>query len=200
GATSNTPPGPAAAPPATASTPTETSKNATRNYELDRTLQHTRQPPGRVNRVSVAVLVDNVPRAGANGKMADQALSAAELTRVEALVKQAVGFDAERGDTVSVMNAPFVREVTPVAGPKGWELPQVQDALRLLLGAIVVLALVFGVLRPALRSITGQTKPKDDELEPHTADVQLVDDGEGLPAIGSERLHAAGHEPLALPV
>jgi flagellar M-ring protein FliF len=200
GATSNTPPGPAAAPPATASTPTETSKNATRNYELDRTLQHTRQPPGRVNRVSVAVLVDHVPRAGANGKMADQALSAAELTRVEALVKQAVGFDAERGDTVSVMNAPFVREVTPVEGPKWWELPQVQDALRLLLGAIVVLALVFGVLRPALRSITGQTKPKDDELEPHSADVQLVDDGEGLPAIGSERLHAAGHEPLALPV
>jgi flagellar M-ring protein FliF len=132
--------------------------------------------------------------------MTDQALSAAELTRVEALVKQAVGFDAERGDTVSVMNAPFVREVTPVEGPKWWELPQVQDALRLLLGAIVVLALVFGVLRPALRSITGQTKPKDDALEPHSADVQLVDDGEGLPAIGSERLHAAGHEPLALPV
>jgi len=199
GAASNTPPGPAAA-PATAQAPTESSKNATRNYELDRTLQHTRQPAGRIKRVSVAVLVDNVPRAGANGKMADQALSAAELTRVEALVKQAVGFDAERGDTVSVMNAPFVREVTPIEGPKWWELPQVQDALRLLLGAIVVLALVLGVLRPALRSITGQNKAKEEELEPHTADVQLVDDGEGLPALGSERLNAAGHEPLALPV
>ncbi len=200
GAASNTPPGPAAA-PATAAAPTETSKNATRNYELDRTLQHTRQPAGRIKRVSVAVLVDNVPRAGANGKMADQALSAAELTRVEALVKQAVGFDAERGDTVSVMNAPFVREVTPVEGPKWWELPQVQDGLRLLLGAIVVLALVFGVLRPALRSITGQPKKAgDDGLEPHRADVQLVDDGEGLPALGSERLSAAGHETLALPV
>ena len=200
GAASNTPPGPAAA-PATAAAPTETSKNATRNYELDRTLQHTRQPAGRIKRVSVAVLVDNVPRAGANGKTTEQALSAAELTRVEALVKQAVGFDAERGDTVSVMNAPFVREVAPVEGPKWWELPQVQDALRLLLGAIVVLALVFGVLRPALRSITGQNKKDSDEaLEPHSADVQLVDDGEGLPALGSERLSAAGHETLALPV
>lgn len=201
GAASNTPPGPAAAAPATAAAPIETSKNATRNYELDRTLQHTRQPAGRIKRVSVAVLVDNVPRPGANGKTTEQALSAAELTRVEALVKQAVGFDAERGDTVSVMNAPFVREVIPVEGPKWWELPQVQDGLRLLLGAIVVLALVFGVLRPALRSITGQNrKDKGDVLEPHRADVQLVDDGEGLPALGSERLGVAGHETLALPV
>src|SRR5690606_10448997 len=78
GAASNTPPGPEAV-PANAATPTETSKSATRNYELDRTLQHTRQPAGRVNRVSVAVLVDHVPRAGANGKLSDQPLSAAEL-------------------------------------------------------------------------------------------------------------------------
>ncbi|MGH8040208.1 MAG: flagellar basal-body MS-ring/collar protein FliF [Stenotrophomonas sp.] len=201
GAASNTPPGPAAA-PATAATPTETARNATRNYELDRTLQHSRQPGGRIKRVSVAVLLDNVPRPGANGKTTEQPLSAAELTRVEALVKQAVGFDAERGDTVSVMNAPFVREVTPVEGPKWWELPQVQDGLRLLLGAIVVLALVFGVLRPALRSITGTPKrlTKDDSLEPHSANVQLVDDGEGLPALGADRVNLSGHEPLALPV
>ncbi|MFL9582003.1 flagellar basal-body MS-ring/collar protein FliF [Stenotrophomonas sp. AB1(2024)] len=201
GAASNTPPGPAAA-PATAATPTETSRNATRNFELDRTLQHSRQPGGRIKRVSVAVLLDNVPRPGANGKTTEQPLSAAELTRVEALVKQAVGFDAERGDTVSVMNAPFVREVTPVESPRWWELPQVQDGLRLLLGAIVVLALVFGALRPALRSITGTPRKlgKDDTLEPHSADVQLVDDGEGLPALGSDRVNLSGHEPLALPV
>ncbi|UQY89407.1 flagellar M-ring protein FliF [Stenotrophomonas rhizophila] len=201
GAASNTPPGPAAA-PATAATPTETARNATRNYELDRTLQHSRQPAGRIKRVSVAVLLDNVPRPGANGKTTEQPLSAAELTRVEALVKQAVGFNAERGDTVSVMNAPFVREVNPVEGPKWWELPQVQDGLRLLLGAIVVLALVFGVLRPALRSITGTPKKpgRDDSLEPHSADVQLVDDGEGLPQLGSDRVHLSGQEPLALPV
>ncbi|HCV96316.1 MAG TPA: flagellar M-ring protein FliF, partial [Stenotrophomonas sp.] len=49
--------------------------------------------------------------------------------------------------------------------------------------------------------ITGQNKKAtDEELEPHSADVQLVDDGEGLPALGSERLNAAGHETLALPV
>ncbi|WP_313319384.1 flagellar basal-body MS-ring/collar protein FliF [Stenotrophomonas sp.] len=200
GAASNSPPGPAAA-PTTAATPTETSKNATRNYELDRTLQHTRQPAGRVNRVSVAVLVDHVPRAGANGKTTDQPLSAAELTRVEALVKQAVGFNAERGDTVSVMNAPFVREAMPVETPNWWENPQVRDALRLVLGAIVVLALLFGVLRPALRQIAGPPKALPGALDdPLSADVQVLDDGTQMPALAADRLQLDGTPTLALPV
>jgi flagellar M-ring protein FliF len=200
GAASNTPPGAEAA-PAKAATPSESSKNATRNYELDRTLQHTRQPAGRVKRVSVAVLVDHVPRPGSNGKISDQALSAAELTRVEALVKQAVGFDAARGDTVSVMNAPFVRDATPVEPVKWWEMPQVRDGLRLVLGAIVVLALLFGVLRPALRQIAGPPKalaaPDEDPLR---ADVHLVDNGDGLPGLGNDHLQLGGAAPLALPL
>ncbi len=200
GATSNAPPGQPAPAAATAQAPVETSRNATRNYELDRTLQHTRQPAGRIQRVSVAVLLDNVPRAGTDGRMREQALSAAELTRIEGLVKQAVGFNAERGDTVSVMNAPFVRETTPVEGPDWWELPWVHDALRLLLGAVVVLALLFGVLRPALRSISGHgPKPAQIAQEPLTADVQLVDDEQVLPALERQRATLAAN-PLALPV
>jgi flagellar M-ring protein FliF len=202
GATSNTPPGAAAAPaPTTAAAPTETSKNATRNYELDRTLQHTRQPPGRVQRVSVAVLVDHVPRAGSNGKVSDQPLSAAELTRVEALVKQAVGFNAERGDTVSVMNAPFVREAVPVEAPNWWENPQLRDALRLVLGAVVVLALLFGVLRPALRQIAGPPKAlPDPNNDPLSADVQVLDDGVTMPALAADHLQLDKSSQLALPV
>lgn len=200
GAASNTPPGPEAA-PATAATPTESSKNATRNYELDRTLQHTRQPAGRVKRVSVAVLVDHVPRPGSNGKVSDQALSAAELTRVEALVKQAVGFDAARGDTVSVMNAPFVRDTTPVEQPKWWEIPQVRDGLRLVLGAIVVLALLFGVLRPALRQIAGPPKAlAGPDQDPLSADVHLVEDADGLPGLANDQLQLGAAAPLALPL
>jgi flagellar M-ring protein FliF len=182
GATSNTPPG--APQPAAATTPTETSKSATRNYELDRTLQHTRQPPGRIKRVSVAVLIDHVPRPGAKGKMVEQALSAAELTRIEGLVKQAVGFNAERGDTVSVMNAPFVRNAPEAEDKPGWwEDPRVMNGLRLLLGAAVVLALLFGVLRPALRQIAGPPPAKDkdkDKSEPQNADVSMLDEDDPL--------------------
>ncbi|HEY0333226.1 MAG TPA: flagellar basal-body MS-ring/collar protein FliF [Stenotrophomonas sp.] len=224
GATSNTPPGPAVpgapapaangtapnAPNAQAAapaSPTESAKSATRNYELDRTLQHTRQPAGRIKRVSVAVLVDHVPRPDAKGKVTEQALSAAELTKVEALVKQAVGFDAARGDTVSVMNAPFVHEKLDANdAPKWWEDPRVRDAGRLLLGAIVVLALVFGVLRPALRSITGPAPSRKaaraDREDPRSAEVRLVEDdpdllpglAEDTAQLGQERKHA-----IALP-
>jgi len=210
GATSNTPPGaanpgqpnaPAAAPgangaanaaaaqQASAATPTESAKSATRNYELDRTLQHTRQPAGRIKRVTVAVLVDHVPRPDAKGKVTEQALSAAELTKVESLVKQAVGFDAARGDTVSVMNAPFVRETPDAdAGPKWWEDPRVRDGARLLLGAVIVLALLFGVLRPALRSIAGPApaKKKDEAGVPASADVRLLDDEDLLPTLAED--------------
>ena len=181
GATSNTPPGPnataAAAPNPDA--PVETASSATRNFELDRTLQHTRQPAGRVRRITAAVLVDHVPRAGANGKTVMTPLDAATLTRIEALVKEAVGFDGARGDSVSVMNAPFVREDPAAAEDVPlWENPvlqnpMVRDIARYGLGAIVVLALLFGVLRPAIRQIVNPT-PK--RLKSPSVDVTLVED------------------------
>ena len=181
GATSNTPPGPnataAAAPNPDA--PVETASSATRNFELDRTLQHTRQPAGRVRRITAAVLVDHVPRAGANGKTVMTPLDAATLTRIEALVKEAVGFDGARGDSVSVMNAPFVREDPAAAEDVPlWENPvlqnpMVRDIARYGLGAIVVLALLFGVLRPAIRQIVN---PAPKRLKSPSVDVTLVED------------------------
>lgn len=181
GATSNTPPGPnataAAAPNPDA--PVETASSATRNFELDRTLQHTRQPAGRVRRITAAVLVDHVPRAGANGKTVMTPLDAATLTRIEALVKEAVGFDGVRGDSVSVMNAPFVREDPAAAEDVPlWENPvlqnpMVRDIARYGLGAIVVLALLFGVLRPAIRQIVN---PAPKRLKSPSVDVTLMED------------------------
>ena len=180
GATSNTPPGPNAAAAPNPEAPVETASSATRNFEMDRTLQHTRQPAGRVRRVTAAVLVDHVPRAGANGKTTMVPLDAAALTRVEALVKEAVGFDAARGDSVSVMNAPFVREPAPVEDVPFWESPwlqnpMVRDVARYGLGAIVVLALLFGVLRPAMRQII---QPRAKKAAPTEVDVSLVEDAD----------------------
>ena len=130
GAASNTPPGPAAAAAPAAKAPLETASSATRNFEMDRTLQHTRQPAGRIRRLTAAVLVDHVPRTGANGKVTMVPLDQATLTRVEALVKEAVGFDAKRGDSVSVMNAAFVApEVVPPADVPLWENPLLQNPM-----------------------------------------------------------------------
>jgi len=107
-------------------------------------------------------------------------LDAATLTRVEALVKEAVGFDAARGDSVSVMNAPFVREPVPAEDVSFWESPwlqnpMVRDVARYGLGAIVVLALLFGVLRPAMRQII---QPRAKKAAPDAVDVSLVDEGD----------------------
>ncbi len=186
GATSNTPPGPDAATPADpAADPaagaadataaagntapvdggaSETASSRTRNFELDRTLTHTRQPVGRVKRITVAVVLDNVPNVPAplaEGEEAPEgepapfrALSAEELGRIEALVKQAVGFNEQRGDVVTVVNAPFVvpEPLEDIATPI-WENPLVWQIGRIAIGALLVLLLIFLVIRPAMKQL-----------------------------------------------
>lgn len=170
GAVPNTPPGPAPANNTASNNASPTSRSSTRNYELDRTVSHTVQPGGKVRRVTVAVLVDNVPAiatppaadaaadtGGDNATIAatTRALTPEELTRIEALIKEAVGFSADRGDSVSVMNAPFVRPEGETALPELplWEKPWVMNIARLLAGAALLLILIFSVLRPAMRQL-----------------------------------------------
>jgi len=204
GATSNTPPGPNAAAAPNPAAPTETSSSATRNFEMDRTLQHTRQPAGRVRRVTAAVLVDHVPRTGENGKVVMTALDAATLTRIEALVKEAVGFDAARGDSVSVMNAPFVRETDKAEEVPFWESPwlhnpMVRDIARYGIGALVVILLLFGVLRPAMRQIIDPKAKRAQREDDDGIDVTVVDDDEHHARAATALSHEE-HPPLrALP-
>jgi flagellar M-ring protein FliF len=146
-----------AAPPAGATAePANSSKQSTRNYEIDRTLSYSHQPAGRIKRVSVAVLLDNLRKVGEGGKVTQQPLSAAQLDDVTKLVKNAVGFDSTRGDSVSVVNAPFLEEavetLTPVTTPL-WQQPWLRDVIRLVLGAALLLVLTLGVLRPLFRSL-----------------------------------------------
>ena len=205
GVTSNLPdsiedPGSAGGTPTSGGAPVpETSRSATRNYELDRTLQHIRQPPGRIRRVTTAVLVDHVPRAGPDGNTVLQPLSEAELQRVESLVRQAVGFDESRGDVVSVMNAPFVHEEMDAADPTPWwKLPQLRDGARLLLGAVVVLALLFGVVRPAIRQITDPAPKRRLAADADVTEVEVLRDEE--PALAEDRaqISARAAAPMAL--
>ncbi|MUG03797.1 flagellar M-ring protein FliF, partial [Bacillus tequilensis] len=137
-------------------------RTAVRNFEIDRTLTHTRQAPGRINRVTAAVLVDNIPGPpDENGNPAQRPLTADELARVEALVQQAVGFDARRGDSVTVVNAAFAPvEVGEPVGLPFWENPRVRELLRVALGGIALLVLILTVLRPAFRQMLGPRTPR----------------------------------------
>ncbi len=130
------------------------SRNESRRYEVDRTVSHTRTPSGTINRLSVAVLVDNIPTRKDGGEIEYVPLSEAQLKQVESLVKEAVGFNAERGDTVAVTNQPFLRpEIEALPSAPLWEKPWLQNALKQMLGVLVLLAIGFGVLRPAMKNI-----------------------------------------------
>ena len=172
GATSNRPPEPgasapaalpasgaeaAAAPAASAELPSAQTKTSTRNYELNKTVSFKKPTPGRIQRLSVAVLVDYLPKPDAKDPKAPPvptALSTAELTRIEALVKEAMGFDAKRGDTVTVQNAPFVVAAPEVIEPMPLiERPEVQSLTRLGLSALVLLVLMLAVVRPLLKNL-----------------------------------------------
>jgi flagellar M-ring protein FliF len=141
----------------TTATPDNTSKQSTRNYEIDRTVAYTKQPAGRLKRLTVAVLVDNLRTADDEGKITETALSTEQVENMTRLVKDAVGFDQARGDSVNVVNASFKGETIPEEVTEDeiplWERPLVRDIAKLLSGLIVLLALVFVVLRPLVRGL-----------------------------------------------
>jgi len=96
-----------------------------------------------------------------------------EIQRITTLVQQAVGYDAKRGDVVSVVNAAFARDAGDFAddAPPIWQNPRARDLLRTLLGGLAVLLVVWFVLRPAFRQLLA---PRG--YAPPTARVDLVDD------------------------
>jgi flagellar M-ring protein FliF len=135
------------------------SSDITRNYEIDRTLDYSKQPAGTIRRLTVAVLIGDRSVTGADGKVKRTPLSADELARITQLVKDAVGFDASRGDSVSVVNESLDSASAPAAAdaslqaPPLWQSPFLWSLLRILAGLVIVLVLVLSVLRPLVRTL-----------------------------------------------
>lgn len=164
GALSNQPPqaGPEAAQAQAAaesgeatSTSLNESLRRTRNYEVDRTLSRVVQPTGTVTRLSVAVLVDDRRVVDDKGNASTQPLTTTELEEVTRLVREAVGFDAARGDSVSVSNVSFFEETLPELEEPGFlDNPSMRGLLRQGLWAVLLIALALGVTRPIVRSLS----------------------------------------------
>ncbi|NNJ95515.1 MAG: flagellar M-ring protein FliF [Halobacteria archaeon] len=148
-------------------TPLNSSRRATRNYEVDRNISHTRTAPGTLKQLSVAVLVDYRTAANEAGATERLPLTEDELQRVTDLVKEAVGFSDAREDSIKVTNIPFrvVDEVSEAMPPVPvWEQPWVAGAVKQALGGILVLFMVFGVLKPVLRSLAVKPAPAPGAL------------------------------------
>ncbi|MCR8921654.1 flagellar M-ring protein FliF [Dasania sp. GY-MA-18] len=136
---------------------------ATRNYELDRTVSYTRHQTGRVRRLSVAVVVDNMVKKDATtGAMNSVPMPQEELDRLSVLVRDAVGFDAARGDSVNIINAEFIpipeQEMELIEEQPLWQQPEMVNLAKKVLGGLFVLVIIFGVLRPVMRNLTDTSK------------------------------------------
>ncbi|KKM93257.1 hypothetical protein LCGC14_1210140, partial [marine sediment metagenome] len=128
-----------------------------RNYEMDRTVSYTRQELGRVRRVTVALAVDDMKVVNPDtGAVTYEPWTEQELQRISMLVRDAVGYSAARGDSVTVMNTAFAQEEAIEFETQGfWEQPWFWDLMKQVLAGLVILVLVLGLLRPTLKSLSG---------------------------------------------
>ena len=169
GATTNQPPGPSTAPingapqaltaaGAAGSANAGSKRESIINYEVDKTVRVVRGGTGVVKRISAAVVLNNQTITDAKGKTTTAPLTDAQIEKMTALVRETIGFNKDRGDSVNLMNAPFTIEKAVVADIPFWKQPEIQDLARsfawpvgtLLFGALVLL----GVIRPALKVLS----------------------------------------------
>jgi flagellar M-ring protein FliF len=138
-----------------ADSPRNSSTRSVRNYELDKTVSHTKLATGTIRRLSIAVVIDDKQELSDTDEVVNKPWSQEELDRFTALVKEAVGFDASRGDTVNIINSSFIPlpEAEALPEPSLMEQPWVWDVAKQAVGAIGVLLLIFGVLKPIMRSL-----------------------------------------------
>lgn len=173
GATTNQPPSPPAAPingqaqPLAASgqggatgTGGASKKESIINYEVDKTIKVTKGATGVVKRVNAAVVLNNQSVTDEKGKVTSTPLTEVQLEKMTALVREAVGFSKERGDSVNLMNAPFAKVADENMEVPLWRQPEVLETARSFawpLGTLALAALVLmGVIRPALKGLSQQ--------------------------------------------
>ena len=194
GAATNQPPVPATAPltgPAAplqaaqgGASPGNARREAETRFEVDRTVRVTRAATGTVKRLNAAVVVNDRITVDAKGRKTSTPLTPEEIDKLTALVQQGIGFNAQRGDSVQVVNAPFHAEPAPAVDALPlWQQPWVQDLLRSAAApaalALVALFTLFGLVRPAMKAVFAPAPAaKGGRLD------AVVADGETLPPVG----------------
>lgn len=174
GATSNQPPGPASAPINGPAAPLSAGAGATAgaaarppgrresvtNYEVDKTVKTVRGATGQVRRLSAAVVVNYAGVGDAQGKVTPTALSAQQIEQMTALVRESIGYSKERGDSVNLMNAPFLVDGAVPAELPLWKRPEMLDMVRGLAWpvalALLGMVVLFGFVRPGIKALASQ--------------------------------------------
>ena len=214
GAASNQPPTPATAPVNGAAAPLQAAnanaatggtsrRDAVTNYEVDKTVRVTRSATGNIRRLTAAVVLNHRTLTDAKGKTTTQAIPQEELDKLTALVRESIGADDKRGDSIKVINTPFQAPAKEEADDTPlWKQPQAVDLIRTLAvpGALTIAALivVFGAIRPAINAAK-PLPPTEREAEANRLNA-AVDDPLELPAIaGGNGQVVVGADGQALP-
>ena len=167
GAATNQPPTPATAPIVGAAAPLQAAqtnaganvssrRDNTTNFEVDKTVRVTRNATGVIKRLNAAVVLNNRVVTDSKGKTSTQPLSPEEIEQLTALVKETIGFNQERGDSVKLINTPFKIETVDLPEVPFLKQPWLIDMVRA--GAVpaalvlVAMIVVFGMVRPAIRA------------------------------------------------
>lgn len=163
GALSNQPPGAGTTDPALEEDPeleqlpSNQNRSATRNYEVDRMISHTRNPRGTIQRLTVAVIIDSKSVVADDGTVTRENYSDEEIAQFESLIQETIGFNSNRGDSVSVINQDFIEQAEELPEIPLWQSLMGEswliDLVKQVLGAIglLIVYLIFG--RPFLRSL-----------------------------------------------
>lgn len=136
-------------------------EETTRNFELDRSISYTKRQQGTVRRLSVAVVVDDlVSLDSATSALVRTPWNDNDLGRLTLLVRDAVGYDPSRGDSVSVINSPFAvpDPVEPAEEVPFYKQAWFLDLLQPTLVGIFILVLLLVVVRPVLKALSEQNK------------------------------------------
>lgn len=173
GAVANQPPAPSAA-PVNGANPAPTTggqqgaeestskRESTTNYEVDKTVKVTRGNNWAIKRLSAAVVVNYQALAEEKGGASPKPLTPEQIEQMTGLVRETIGFNKERGDSVNLMNTPFLTSETPAAAVPLWKQPETIELAKTFawpLGAVLFAALVLlGLVRPALK---GTAKPAE---------------------------------------
>ena len=146
--------------------PINTTKNATINYEVDKTVRYTKQAIGNIRRLSAAMVINHRQAIGKDGKSSSKPLPEAEMTQINELVREAMGFNKERGDTISIANAPFTATDKIESEIPLWKDPvnlsYAKDLLKYLFIAAIIAFLYFKIIQPSLKTMFEHPQ-KDDK-------------------------------------
>ncbi len=152
------------------------------NYEVDKTVRVVKGATGVVKRINAAVVVNNQVTTDDKGKVTSTPLTEVQIEKMTALVRETVGFNKERGDSVNLLNAPFAMAKNEMVDLPLWKQPEVLDTARSFawpLGTLLLAGLVFlGVVRPAMKALLqpGARVPsagaaRDNQLDAIEADM-----------------------------